>query len=374
MDVISFVKKDYLLAISAVLALLSLFLVPFETVTTYSYGRIMETICTLLMFILIVAGLKECNALDRLAYMTVINIRTTRTLCLALVFLPFFCAMLFSNDVALLTFVPLSLMLLSMADLKRYMVIVVVLQTVAANIGSYLTPFGNPHNLYIYNLHDQIGFSLWEYESALIPIVAVGTIVILATIMLMKNMPLTSELEEHEWITDSKTLAVIITLFILAIASVLDIIPYYITLAIVVAAFLIIMPSIFLNVNYSILFVFFFLFVFANGLTNMSEVHSLVSDLMEWDPMLTTVLVSQFTSNVPSTILLQPFTDDWAAVLVGANIGGFGTAIASMASVISIKFYLQEKDASIMEYLKVFTAMSAVLLVTLIPTYYIFCV
>jgi len=125
-------------------------------------------------------------------------------------------------------------------------------------------------------------------------------------------------------------------------------------------------------VNYSILFIFFFLFIFANGLTSMESIYNVINDLMAWDPMLTTVLVSQFTSNVPSTILLQPFTTDWAAVLVGANIGGFGTPIASMASIISLKFYLQEEDSSIKSYLKIFLLLNLVMLAVLIPTYYIF--
>ncbi|MBR4202060.1 MAG: hypothetical protein IKQ93_00595 [Candidatus Methanomethylophilaceae archaeon] len=374
MDVIGFVKKDYLLVISAVLALISLFLVPFDTIRTYSYNRILETICTLLIFLLIVAGLKECNALNKLAHKAVTNIRTTRTLCLALILLPFFCAMLFSNDVALLTFVPLSITMLTMAGLKGTIIIVVVLQTVAANVGSYLTPFGNPHNLYIFNFMDHYGFTLWEYEATLIPIVVVGAIVLIAIAMMIKNKPLTAELEEDIELKDRKILIAICILFVIAIVTVLDLIPFYITLAVIVLAFLVMMPRVFKKVNYSILFIFFFLFLFANGLTNMSEVHSLITDLMEWDPMLTTVLVSQFTSNVPSTILLQPFTDDWAAVLVGADIGGFGTPIASMASIISIKLYLQEEDSSIKQYLKVFFAVNLVMLVVLIPTYYIFCV
>ena len=374
MDVIGFVKNDYLLVISAVLALISLFLVPFDTIMTYSYNRILETICTLLIFLLIVAGLKECNALNKLAHKAVTNIRTTRALCLALILLPFFCAMLFSNDVALLTFVPLSITILSMAGLKGTIIIVVVLQTVSANVGSYLTPFGNPHNLYIFNFMDHYGFTLWEYEATLIPIVVVGAIVLIAIAMMIKNKPLTTELEEDIELKDKKVLIAICVLFVIAIVTVLDLIPFYITLAVIVLAFLVMMPRVFTKVNYSILFIFFFLFLFANGLTNMSEVHSLITDLMEWDPMLTTVLVSQFTSNVPSTILLQPFTDDWAAVLVGADIGGFGTPIASMASIISIKLYLQEEDSSIKQYLKVFFAVNLVMLVVLIPTYYIFCV
>ena len=372
MDAIGFVKKEYLLVISAILAFASLFIVPFNTVLSYDYLRITETICTLLMFLLIVAGLKECNALNRLAQKIIGNLRSTLTLCLALILLPFFCAMLFSNDVALMTFVPLAIAILRMAEMNKTMAAVVVLQTVAANIGSSLTPFGNPHNLYIYNLSSYYGFTLADYESALIPIVAAGTLTFLAITLLLPKKPITVDLGEKIEIKNRKTLPVLIALFAIAILTVVDIIPFYIGLTIIVVVLLILLPKIFLTVDYSILFIFFFLFVFANGMTNVESIHDNLMDLMSRDPMLTTVLVSQFTSNVPSTILLQPFTGDWAAVLVGADIGGFGTPIASMANIITFKLYLHEEDSSLKTLLKIFFLIELTMLAVLIPSYYLF--
>ena len=372
MDVIEFVKHDYLLVISAILAFLSLLIVPFDTVMSYDYMRILKTICVLLFFLLIVAGLKECNVLNMIAHRALKNIQTTRRLCLILILLPFFSAMLFSNDVALITFVPISIAVLGMAKMKGTMISVVVLQTAAANIGSYLTPFGNPHNLYMFNLSDTYGFSLLDYEMALIPIVAVGTAALLAMAYLLKNKRLDIPAEKDVKMKNKTSVLIILVLFILAIITVVGAIPFYLTTIVIVITFLIIMPRIFMKVDYSILFIFFFLFIFASGLTNLESVHERLSDLMSWDPMLTTVLVSEVTSNVPSTILLQPFTDDWAAVLVGADIGGFGTPIASMASVISLKLYLREKDSSIRSYLKVFFIVNLVMLAVLIPAYYLF--
>ncbi len=372
MDAIGFVKKEYLLVISVALAFVSLFIVPFDTVLSYDYLRITETICTLLIFLLIVAGLKECNALNRLAQKIIGNLRSTLTLCLALILLPFFCAMLFSNDVALMTFIPLSIAILRMAEMNKTMAAVAVLQTVAANIGSSLTPFGNPHNLYIFNLNDYYGFTLMEYESVLIPIVAVGTVTFLAITFLLPRKPLTVDLGEKIEIKDRRVLPVLVALFAIAILAVIDVLPFYVALAIIAAVLLILMPRIFLTVDYSILFIFFFLFIFANGMTNIESIHDSLMDLMSKDPMVTTVLVSQFTSNVPSTILLQPFTDNWAAVVVGADIGGFGTPIASMANIITLKLYLHEEDSSLRSYLKVFFLIELTMLAVLIPAYYLF--
>ena len=371
MDIAEFVKKDVVLVISAILALVSLFLVPFETVTSYEYSRILETICTLLFFLLIVAGLKECNALKKFAEKALQNTKTTTALFLSLLFLPFFCAMLFSNDVSLLTFVPLGITILSMANMRAMIPIIAILQTAAANIGSTLTPFGNPHNLYIFNLSDHYGFTLWEYESQLIPIVIAGTILLLAIVALLPKKPLEVQLEEEVKLEHKVSLGIITALFVLAILTVIDLVPFYITLIVIVVAFALMMPQVFKKVDYSILLVFFFLFVFANGMTNIESIHSLLADLMRENPMLTTVAVSQFTSNVPSTILLQPFTNDWAAVVVGADIGGFGTPIASMASIITLKLYLREEDSCLKGYLKLFLLINAVILAVLIPTYYL---
>ena len=372
MGISGFIKKEFLLVFSALLALISLFFVPFDTVLSYDYMRITKTICTLLFFLLIVAGLKECRALDYLAQKTVGNLKTTRALCLTLIMLPFFSAMLFSNDVSLLTFVPVAIAILAMANLKERIPVVIILQTVAANIGSSLTPFGNPHNLYMFNLHDLYGFSLMEYEVTLIPIVVVGLITFLVMSFMIKNNDIEVEMKEKVEISQKPKLIVLAVMFLFAIVTVLGVIPFYITLAIMVVVFIVMMPKIFVKIDYGILFVFFFLFVFANGITNLEVIHDFIKDLMEMEPMLTTVLVSQFTSNVPSTILLQPFTDDWAAVLVGADIGGFGTPIASMASVITLRLYLLEKDCNTKRYLLTFFLINVVMLLVLIPTYIFF--
>jgi len=372
MELVEFVKKDYLLIISAILAVISLFFVPFDVIVSYEYNRILKTICILLCFILIVAGLKECKALNLLAQKTLKNIKTTTGLCFALIALPFFCAMLFSNDVAILTFVPLSIAILGMADMKWMMAVVIVLQSAAANIGSFLTPFGNPHNLYIFSLNDLYGFSLWDYEMALIPTVVIGALVLICMVLLLPKKEISMKSEDKIELEHKGYLAVIMVLMAMSVITVLDIIPFYITVAILVAAFILMMPRIFLKIDYSILFIFFFLFVFANGMTNLDAVYQAIDGLMSADPLLTTVAFCQFTSNVPATILLQPFTDDWAAVLVGADIGGFGTPIASMVNIIALKLYLSEEGTTIRGYIKPFVAINLIMLAILVPAYYLF--
>ena len=374
MDVVAWTRKNGLLVISAVLALISVLVVPFDRVVDYDYGRILKTIGILLCFLLIISGLRECAVLDRISQSMVGKISTTTALCLVLVFMPFFIAMLFTNDVALVTVVPIAITVLNKAGLRRLIPLVLVLETAAAHVGGFLTPFGNPHNLYIYNLQDYYGFTLWEYLSVLIPIVVVGAITLLVIILTIKRSPIEVDVGRPVEVKDRRIVAAIAVLFIIAVATVVGFLPLYLTVPVVVVAFLIMMPRVFGKTDYSILFIFFFLFVFANGMANIDAVEDFLVDCLSVDPMLTTVLMSQFTSNLPATVLLQPFTDNWQAVLVGADIGGFGTPIASMASIITLKFYMLEKDASVKRFFAVFIVINIVMLAVLISAWYLFCV
>jgi len=371
MEFRKFVRKEPILIISIVLAAVSLFLCPFDVVMSHNYGMIMKTICILFCFLIIVEGLKECNALKKLAEKVLAGKKNSNSLCFALVFLPFFTAMLFTNDVALITFVPFAIVILRTTHLEYRIPVVLVLQTMAANIGSSLTPFGNPHNLYMFGLNEKYGFSLLDYEMALIPIVLVGALVLVVLTSTIKKENIDFEIEKNNDITSKKKLAVIILLFIVAIATVIGFIPWIATTAIVAVAFLIMMPRAFKTVNYGILLVFFFLFVFTNNIASIESVSASISHLIAMDPMLTIVGVSQITSNVPSTILLEQFTTNWRAITVGADIGGFGTPIASMASIITLNLYIAEKGSDVKKYLAKYTLFNIVMLIALIPTYYL---
>ncbi len=372
MDVAEWVRRNSLLTISALLAIASLFIVPIDTVLSYEYDRILRTICNLLVFLVIIAGLRECEVLDRVAQWTVGKISTTTALVGVLVLLPFFIAMLFTNDVALITVIPLGIVVLDRAGMRRLIPLVIVLQTAAANVGGSLTPFGNPHNLYIYNLADVYGFTLGQYLAPLIPVVVAGGMAILAMVLLVKRKPVEPVVTADVRVSDPWKVAVIAALFLLAVATVISGIPVYLTLAIVVVTFVLMMPRVFVKVDYSILFIFFFLFVFANTMAHLDAIRDFLVGCLSWDPLLTTVMVCQFTSNLPATVLLQPFTDRWDAVLVGADIGCFGTPIASMANILALKFYLRERDADAKRFFGIFAAVNIVMIVVMTAAWYLF--
>ncbi len=366
-------RQNAMLLVSAVLAAASLFIVPLDTVASYDYSRILKTTGTLLCFLLVIAGLRECSALDRFAQYMVGSMSTTTSLCLVLVFMPFFLSMLFTNDIALVTFIPLAITVLDRAGMRKLILPVVVLQTAAANVGGSLTPFGNPHNLYFYQLGDVYGFTLAEYLSPLVPVVAVGAAVILAMTLTVRRAELVPHRHEKAVAVDKPSEAILLALFVLAVATVVADIPIYVTLAVIVAAVALRMPRVFLKTDYTILFVFLFLFVFANSMASVEQIRSALVDWLSYDPMLTTVAVSQFTSNLPAAVLLQPFTENWAAVMVGADIGCFGTPIASMASILAIRYYLNEDDSSPRRFFCVFAVVNVLMLVSMSAAWYLFC-
>ena len=249
---------------------------------------------------------------------------------------------------------------------------VIVLQTAAANVGGSLTPFGNPHNLYIYNLKDVYGFSLMDFLSALFPVVATGAVVILIMTLLVKHRPLEADAGGEVSITDKGTAIALAVLFILSVLTVVTGFPLIVTLLVVVVVIAWRMPRVFLKTDYTILFVFFFLFVFVNSVANIESVRGVLVDSLSAEPLLTTVLVSQFTSNLPAAVMLQPFTDRWDAVLVGTDIGCFGTPIASMANVLAIRFYLKERDADPKKFFGIFAAVNVLMIAVMCAGWYLF--
>ena len=372
MELGTWVRNNCLLTISAILAAVSFVLVPIDTIVSYDYWRILLTIGTLLCFLLIVAGLRECAVLDVFAKRAVGKITSVTSLCLVLVFLPFFFAMLFTNDVALVTMIPLAIIMLDRAGMRGHIPLVIVLQTAAANVGGSLTPFGNPHNLYIYNLKDVYGFSLMDFLSALFPVVVTGAVVILIMTLLVKHRPLEADAGGEVSITDKGTAIALAVLFILSVLTVVTGFPLIVTLLVVVAVITWRMPRVFLKTDYTILFVFFFLFVFVNSVANIGSVRGFLVDSLSAEPLLTSVWVSQFTSNLPAAVMLQPFTDRWDAVLVGTDIGCFGTPIASMANVLAIRFYLRERDADPRKFFGIFAVVNVLMIAVMCAGWYLF--
>lgn len=357
----SFVKKEVVFCISALCAALTMLIVPPSA--EYIEYIDFRVLCLLFSLMAVVAGLKNVGAFRWLTYQLLSRIKNGRILGVTLVLLPFFSSMLITNDVALIVFVPFTLALLSELGCSKSIVPVIVLQTVAANLGSMATPVGNPQNLYLYSTYN---LSYSEFSSAVLPLTLISLIflAVISVPAMPKNLPQAKILKEK--IASKAHLSVYSVLFILCLLTVLRIVPYQITTIVIIVALLFIRRKLFKEIDYMLLLTFVCFFIISENLGKTEVIRAFIQELLKKNALLTSVGTSQIISNVPAAVLLSGFTENWKALLQGVNIGGLGTPIASLASLITLKFYLAHKDAKILKFLCVFTVVNIIGLAILI--------
>lgn len=371
-SIVTFFKKETVLCIAAVLAVISAFLVPpSKEYIDYIDFRVLALLFCLM---LVVSGLQNIGVFDSLAQRLLKKVKNTRQLILLLTALCFLSAMFITNDVALITFVPFTIMILSMAGQEALLIPSVALQTIAANMGSMLTPIGNPQNLYLYSYFE---LSIGTFLLYMLPLTLVAALLLIFSIYLMKNQPLstlpeslpdpTPETVIPQVIPKVKLTAYLI-LFAVCIACVIRVLSWPVMLAILVVAVLFLDIKSFLKADYLLLLTFVCFFVFIGNVKQLPAVTELLRSLIEKRELLMGILSSQIISNVPAAILLSGFTTDARALLYGIDLGGLGTLIASLASVISFKLYGNSKGASKGAYLKTFTIYNLVFLLILTGT------
>ena len=371
-SIVIFFKKETVLCIAAVLAVISAFLVPpSKEYIDYIDFRVLALLFCLM---LVVSGLQSIGVFDSLAQRLLKKVKNTRQLILLLTALCFLSAMFITNDVALITFVPFTIMILSMAGQEALLIPSVALQTIAANMGSMLTPIGNPQNLYLYSYFE---LSIGTFLLYMLPLTLVAALLLIFSIYLMKNQPLstlpeslpdpTPETVIPQVIPKAKLTAYLI-LFAVCIACVIRVLSWPVMLAILVVAVLFLDIKSFLKADYLLLLTFVCFFVFIGNVKQLPAVTELLRSLIEKRELLMGILSSQIISNVPAAILLSGFTTDARALLYGIDLGGLGTLIASLASVISFKLYGNSKGASKGAYLKTFTIYNLVFLLILTGT------
>ena len=351
----TFLKKEPVLCVAALCALVTVFFVlPDKEYLHYIDWRVL---CLLFCLMAVVAGFQAVGFFRWLTELLLKYVRSGRVLSVALVMLPFFSAMAVTNDVALLIFVPFTLSLLDELGQKKAQIPTVVLQTVAANLGSMATPVGNPQNLFLYSAYD---LGAGEFFAVTLPLTAVSLVALClgALPVLPKALP---EQERETGATLAKgRLGIYALLFVLCLLTVLRIVPFVITTIVIVAAFLLLDRKLLKKVDYMLLLTFVCFFVVSENLGRIEAVRGFLQGLLGKNTLLTAVGASQVISNVPAAVLLSPFTDKWQELLAGVNIGGLGTPIASLASLISLKLYMAREDAKVGRFLLVFTVANIV--------------
>lgn len=359
---IRFVRREPILCIAALCALGSMAAVP----PSAAYGGYIDLRVLALLWCLmaVVAGFRECGCFEVLTHrLLTANRGDGRTLSVLLVLLPFFLSMAVTNDVALLTFVPFTLALLDRLGRPSAAIWLLVLQTLAANLGSMATPVGNPQNLYLYAYY---GLSAGEFFSALLPLTALSGLALAAAALpiLPRSLPIPQLTPPKS--PAPRQLARYLALFALCLLSVFRLLPWQGLTVIVLVTLFWTDRAILRQPDYTLLVTFVCFFVFSGNLGQLDAVRSVLGALLRRSTLLTAVLASQVISNVPAAVLLSGFTDQWRALLVGVDIGGLGTPVASLASLITLKLYLVRPDAHPLRFLLAFTAANLAGLVLLL--------
>ena len=357
----SFIKKETVLCVAAVCAMITMFFVPPDE--KYLHYIDFRVLCLLLCLMAVVAGLKAIGTFQWLTHQILRRIRSGRILGITLVLLPFFCSMFVTNDVALIIFIPFTLMLLDQLGCKNSIIPVTVLQTIAANLGSMATPVGNPQNLFLYAFYNM---NIVEFFSVTLPLTVVSLMVLTICSLPLLPKKLPQQQLEHASIRSTKYLLIYFALFALCLLTVFRIIPYPVTTAITVAVLLLVDRKLLKEIDYMLLLTFVCFFTVSENLGRMDAVRSILQQLLGWNTLLTAALTSQIISNVPAAVVLSGFTDQWQQLMAGVNIGGLGTPIASLASLITMKFYVAHPDAKIGKFLGYFMAANLIGLAALL--------
>lgn len=358
--IVGFIKKEAVLCISAVLAAASMCFVPPDGgYLDYPDYRVLALLFGLM---LVVAGLQSIGLFGYLGFRFLESIRDTRQLGFLLMALCFFSSMFITNDVALITFVPFAIMTLAMAGQTKRLIPVVALQTIAANLGSMLTPIGNPQNLYLYTAFD---LSMGDFLKYMLPLALLSFLLLTAAVALLGRETFAVAQSERVAVPDRKKLAVYILLFLVCLACVLRLLTWPVMLTVLVLAVFLTDRKLFGQVDYFLLLTFLCFFLFIGNAGRIPAVSSLLRKLIEGKELPVGVALSQVISNVPAAILLSGFTDNARPLLYGVNIGGLGTLIASLASVISYRLYGNSQGAGKGAYLKTFSLYNAAFLAVL---------
>lgn len=360
-QIISIIKKDIVLSAAIIFSLLSMFFVkPDREYLGYIDFR---TIGLLFALMAVVAGFNAMGVMRKIAESIISRVKSTRLLLTVLWGLCFFSSMIITNDVSLITFVPLAISVLTMCNKYELIIYTVVLQTVAANLGSMLTPMGNPQNLYIYNYFN---LRMGEFLIITLPVIAVSFIMLLTATLFVKQESLKVNVKIGKTDGDGLHIIMYSCLGIICILAVLKVIDYRIAVIVTAICLIIFDRKILKRIDWLLLVTFCAFFIFVGNIERIEMISSFINGFMTGRELVVSLCASQFISNVPAAVMLCGFTDNYRELILGTDIGGLGTLVASLASLISFKIYSVIEGADIKRYLSVFTLVNIVFLAILV--------
>ncbi len=344
-----FLKKNVVMTVAFMAAFITSMIIPPDA-KYLSYFDV-KTLTCLFCVLAVVCALKNVNFFYILAQKIVRLFGNIRVCILALVYITFIGSMLIANDMALLTFLPLGYFVLSSTDKTKYMAFTFIMQNIAANLGGMLTPFGNPQNLFLYS---KFSIPTGEFTAIMaFPFIAAIALITMCCLFVKpEKLQLKNDIQKMNW----KKTSFYLVLFALSILIVFRGIPYWIGLIVIPIALFFTDRKALKDVDYPLLLTFVFFFIFAGNMARIDIVNTFISNILNKDVLLVSILSCQFISNVPSAILLSQFTENYQALLVGVNIGGAGTLIASLASLITFREYSKHNPEKKKSYIALFSA------------------
>ncbi|MBP3412355.1 MAG: citrate transporter [Oscillospiraceae bacterium] len=365
---LSFLKKNVTMTVALIAAVITCFFVPPDEAYLGYFD--LKTQTCLFCVLAVVCALKNINFFYMLARKIVRCFKTTRLAILALVYITFIGSMLIANDMALLTFLPLGYFVLSATGKQKHMAFTFIMQNIAANLGGMLTPFGNPQNLYLYT---KFRIPTQEFLGIMAVPFVISVLLITVCCLFVKSEPL--DVQDEKIDLEPKRTILYLLLFTLSIVIVFRVIPYWVGLLVIPTTLLFADRKALKMVDYPLLLTFVFFFVFAGNMARIEPVRQLFSRLLEKNTLLFSALSCQCISNVPSSILLAQFTGNYADLLIGVNIGGVGTLISSLASLITFREYVKYNPGRSGYYIRRFSLYNFAFLALLLvctPVYHLF--
>ena len=367
-----FLKRETVLCAALILAVISMFMIPPDK--EYLGYIDFRTLAILFCLMSIMAGLQKIGVFRWVAGKLLACVRGKRSLVLILVLLCFFSGMLITNDVALITFVPFTFTVLGMLgeeEKKRLLLPVVVMQTIAANLGSMLTPIGNPQNLYLYG---KAGISIGEFLSLTLPYTVLAFVLLTGWSLIQggicsKDQGLSAVSIQEKFPSGGKAKylpAVYLVLFLICLLTVGRVLPWQAVLLFVFVSVFLTDRQVLARVDYSLLLTFVGFFVFIGNVGRVPAFREFLQRVIVGREVYISVIASQIISNVPAALLLSGFTEDFSGLIIGTNLGGLGTLIASMASLISYKYVAREEGERKGKYIVLFTVSNICFLAALI--------
>lgn len=358
--IIAFAKKEVVLSVAIVATIITLFFVPpdKEYLEYFEYKTLIALFCMLA----VVAGLKNTNVFELISKTLIGLFKTRRAVIYSLIYGTFFFDMIVANDMSLITFLPLTYIVLHSTNNDKYLAFTFIMQTIAANMGGMITPYGNPQNLYLYSYYN---IPTLEFFGVLLIQSITVAVLLFVGCLFIKNEKLTLE-SKGKIDIKKKELSVYAVLFVFVILSIFRVVPHVITLALVILAVLIVDRERFKHVDYALLATFCVFFIFSGNIARIPGIKEFIAGIVEDNTLVAGIVSCQFISNVPTAIFLSKFTENYRDLLVSVNIGSLGIIISSLASLITLKEYLKHQPKNFKKYMGLFTLINTTFLIVLV--------